>query len=77
MDDEFYPCNNRERDILARLPAHQLATYKAARHGGATVTEALAEAEPRCCACGLAWPCPSPGGSHMSVDEVRARIAAN
>lgn len=47
--DHFWPCNDREHDILARLSGDQRDAYIAARHAGATVTVAL---ETVSCACG-------------------------
>ncbi len=51
MTEDFYPCNDRERDILEYLLGSEAAqkykgyppleSYKAARHAGATVSEAL------------------------------------
>jgi len=44
-DDRFFPCNARERDIISRLSGlrdngRALADYIAARHAGATVSQA-------------------------------------
>tara|TARA_B100000614_G_scaffold262909_1_gene300703 strand:+ start:183139 stop:183288 length:150 start_codon:yes stop_codon:yes gene_type:complete len=40
-DDRFFPCNEREAEILRTLKGDDLERYKELRHGGATVTEAL------------------------------------
>lgn len=41
-DDRFFPCGEREAFILGALTRDTLAAYKAARHAGNTVREAVA-----------------------------------